>query len=132
MIYAIMLCLANVGCHMLGEPVYVYTFDSPAACLAKLPLMPVARGKSVAADGRLYMNRAEWLECDGEPTWQAVQSPATSSPEFKHEPYVLRHCVAGTGCEDASVISISKEACETAKKLVRQYDASGSYECVKQ
>lgn len=72
MIYAIMLCITNVGCHMLGEPVHTYTFDSPKACLAQLPVVLV-RGKTVSADGRLYVSKIEWLECDGKPTWQTVR-----------------------------------------------------------
>lgn len=101
MIYAIMLCIAHVGCHMLGEPTYVYTFDTPEACLAKLPVVMV-RGRKVTADGRLYVNGdVEWLECDGKQTWQTVK-PAAAAPSKPTEQrtYTVAICTA-KGCTQA-------------------------------
>lgn len=133
MIYAIFLCIASVGCHQLGEPVHTYTFDTQEACLAKLPVVMV-RGKSVSADGRLYVNNQEWLQCAGKQTWQAVTpSPAapTSAP-IKRVPYVLRHCIIGGQCQDSSVTSISQQACEFSMQLVAgSSNASDRYECVR-
>jgi hypothetical protein len=113
MIYAIMLCIANVGCHALGEPVYTYTFDSPQACLAKLPVVMV-RGKSVQADGRLYVNNVEWLECDGKQTWQTV-TPAAAVPAKPTEPrtYTVAICTA-KGCTQAMpVVHETDDGCRT-------------------
>jgi hypothetical protein len=124
MIYAIVLCAAGLHGQCVGgfTPMGP-TFDSPQACLAALPAF--LNGKKVSADGRLYATDTTWYECVDDRD-ELVTSGAAP---FKQVPYVLRHCV-GAQCEDSSVTSVSEEACAIAKKLAREYDASGRYECV--
>jgi hypothetical protein len=82
----------------------------------------------VAAIGFSYMQDRQAMSLQDKPPTAEAQLPSSDDSRI---PYVLRHCV-GTQCEDSSVTSVSEEACDTARKLARQYDASGRYECVKQ
>jgi hypothetical protein len=140
LIFAIASCVAAGStnyCHLMGQP---FVFSSADQCLQTMSarLSPTGHGKLI--DGRLYTTQPgaskTWFECEQRPTsqWQTVQAPSqpdtSGAAPFKRVPYVLRHCVDAQ-CKDSSVTSVSEKACETSKRLVAEYDSSGSYECVK-
>ena len=139
LVFAIASCVAAGStnyCHVMGEP---FVFSSADQCLQTMSAKLSPTGHGTLIDGRLYTTQPgaskTWFECEQRPTsqWQPVQpsrSDTSGAAPFNRVPYVLRHCV-GTQCTDSSVKSVSEQACEISRRLVTEYDASGSYECVK-
>ncbi len=68
MIYAIFVCNALAGtCQAVNIGL---VFSDPRTCIET---MVKELGPGKLKDGRLYITKNEWFECDGKQTWSPVQ-----------------------------------------------------------
>jgi hypothetical protein len=126
-------CFANVtlgfkdagGALHIAEPVSIrFNFSAGLSGNSVIELNEA----SLLQDGGAFSSASLLLVQEDE---RETAAPDTSGAKpFDRVPYVLRHCF-GAQCKDSSVTSVSEKACEISRRLVREYDASGSYECVK-